>query len=150
MAVADSAPWIIRLGAQRRRAAIGGGVAVVATALVAILAWAAFHHPATSPPATAAAAGVSGVVVIEGGPLPGVRAVRWAPLVVEGTTAAGPRLMRHRMTDGKGRFTLRLPPGRYTVTAVIFGGEALGSQPHSKVLVTRGQPVRVRITGYVN
>jgi hypothetical protein len=68
-----------------------------------------------------------GDVVTEGGPpvLGGgsdIHPIRWAPLLVTGLTAAGKRLVRRLAADRQGRFELALPPGRYTVTAVIYQG----------------------------
>lgn len=138
---------------KRRR--LGIVVAVVALALLAAVGWSAWRHSAGRPPVVAAPTAVSGVVEIEGGPPPppgqsDVHPIS-SPLVVTGETAAGARLVRHLSADSHGRFAVKLPPGIYTVTALIFGSttRSLASQPHAKVTVKRGHPVRVRIVSQI-
>jgi hypothetical protein len=128
----------------------------VALTLVAALVTLEQRHPAPSPVTTRPAPTVTGSVVIEGGlavdpqsgthPMPSVR------LVIVGTTAAGARITRHLRTDAAGHFSLNLPAGRYTVTAIAFGPATrpLSTQPHTRVTVTAGHPVAIRIAGHVH
>jgi hypothetical protein len=60
-------------------------------------------------------------------------------------------LVRHLRADSNGRFALNLPPGIYTVTGLVFGSttRSLASQPHTKVTVKRGHPVRIRIVSQI-
>jgi hypothetical protein len=102
---------------------------------------------------------VIGVVQVEGGPfvidgsgsVSNSHPLRHAKLVVTGTTAGGAALHRQFRADALGRFKLNLPAGQYTVTAIAYGPPTrpLSSQPHAKVTVTTGRPVRIRITGHV-
>lgn len=97
---------------------------------------------------------VSGAVVIVGGPAPppgstatnGARPDAHAQIVVTGTTAVGAHLLRRLSADASGHFTLRLPPGVYTVAAVVDKGAPLARQPQDQITVTRGHPVRAHIT----
>jgi hypothetical protein len=95
---------------------------------------------------------VSGQVMLVGGPLTssglttGARPDPHAHIVVTGTTAAGARLLRSFTADASGHFALKLPPGVYSVAAVIDPGAPLARQPQKKITVTRGRPVRARIT----
>jgi hypothetical protein len=98
---------------------------------------------------------VSGWVVIDGGAaiadnggVVDLRAVRAARLLITGRTVAGTRLVRRSTTGKDGRFRLRLPPGRYAVTAEIFPSAPI--EPHRLVTVTAGHAVTVRITGHVH
>lgn len=94
---------------------------------------------------------VLGVVVVEGGPLPQPaqsdgRPVDSAPLVVRGRTQSGHVLVRRLTADGRGRFRLTLPPGRYRITAPIFGNVR---GPHRRVVVHAGRTLHVRLVGDV-
>jgi predicted phage tail protein len=107
----------------------------------------------TSTPA-ARSGTVSGLVVIEGGSqvasnggVAELRTVKAAPLVITSRTTAGRRLVRHSRTDARGRFRLRLPAGRYTVTARVFPVAPV--QPHRIVVVIAGKAVAVTIKGTV-
>jgi hypothetical protein len=146
------------LSAANKRSVAVAALVIVIVAVLAIFGWSEWRHTTGTPAVSTAPAAVSGVVVYEGGPPPppgsnqsDIHPVPSAPLVVKGTTAAGIRLLRHLSTDSHGRFTLNLPPGVYTVTAVIFGpaSRSLATQPHAKVIVRRGHPVRIQIKGYV-
>jgi hypothetical protein len=114
--------------------------AVLVVALVTILGWSESRHTATAPTVNAVA--VAGRVLLEGGPVGsyGVHPVA-APLVVTGTTTAGAHVLRRLTSDRAGRFTLNLPPGAYTITAVIGSDE-----PHAKIAVRPGHPVRTLIS----
>ena len=127
-------------------------VTVVVLALVVVFAWPEWNSTSVAPTTTMPA--VSGVVVEEGGPLPlpgqsDIRPMRSMPLLVRGTTTSGVHVLRHLVTDGHGRFALKLPPGIYTITAEIYTSNPTGFEPHAKVTVIRGQPVHVRITDQV-
>ena len=95
---------------------------------------------------------LSGVVLIEGGPLqlngqtPGIRRLPSARLVVTGRTTSGARLARHLTADTDGRFALEVPAGTYTVTALIVQNSPMAQQPSQKVKVRDGRAVHVRIT----
>lgn len=111
-------------------------------------------YPASRP---ASAATVTGRVVIEGGSptLPGqsdVHPVGFARIVASGTTTSGLQVSRHLRADTHGVFQLALPPGVYTLTAVIFGpaSRALAKQPHVKVTVKDERSLHVQIKGHVN
>jgi hypothetical protein len=115
------------------------------------------HPSAPSSVTTKPAATVTGSVVFEGGlavePQSGIHPVlRYARLVIVGVTTAGARITRHARADVAGHFSLNLPPGRYTVTALAFGPATrpLSTQPHTRVTVTPGHPVAIRITGHVH
>ncbi len=96
---------------------------------------------------------ISGLVVVEGGPPPlpgqspsGVRRVKNAPIRITGETAAGARMVANLTSDGRGRFRIDLPTGRYTIIARIFRSAPTQPQVDS-VVVNGGQTTRVRITG---
>ena len=104
---------------------------------------------------------VEGRVFINGGQVPARLETRFgrpdgsAQLVVQGFTTAGRRLTRRLTADQSGRFTLQLPPGHYTVFALVFGvsylTQGLASQPHARVTVARDRrvPPVVRIIANV-
>ena len=129
-------------------------LAVVVAATALGVGWFALRWTAGTPPASTRATTVSGLVVIEGGPPPppgstaadGARPDPHARIVVTGTTDAGGQVVRRSTADAYGRFALHLPPGAYTLAAVVDGGAPLGDQPHTRITVTRGHPVRARIT----
>jgi hypothetical protein len=114
------------------------------------------QQSAPSSVTTRAAATVTGAVVIDGGFVPEGRSdfhpARSVRLVIVGVTAAGARITRHLRTDVAGHFSLNLEPGGYTVTALAFGPATrpLSTQPHTRVTVTPGHPVAIRITGHVH
>jgi hypothetical protein len=64
--------------------------------------------------------------------------------------ATGRALHRRFTTDADGRFTVRLPDGRYTVVATVFGASSnpLQSPAQETVVVRGGRPVRARIIGH--
>ena len=59
--------------------------------------------------ASATSSGISGTLRLVGGPAPGVRRLTHAKVDV----LAGERVVATMRTDGRGRFRLTLPPGRY-------------------------------------
>ena len=59
--------------------------------------------------ASATSSGISGTLRLVGGPAPGVRRLTHAKVDV----LAGERVVATMTTDGRGRFRLTLPPGRY-------------------------------------
>jgi hypothetical protein len=133
---------------RRRAQVVGATVVVFVVGLLAILGWSQWHHSTSGVSAGAGgSAPVSGVVSWEGGPAVPVgsppRVVKHALLVVSGTTLAGLNITRHATTNGLGRFQLRLPPGRYVITARVFGS------PHSTIVVKRGQPIQLHIVEQV-
>lgn len=122
-------------------------------AAAAFVVWA--EHRGSAPPPPLTNPTVLGRVVIEGGkdPSPGrsdIHPIPSARLVVIGVTATGDRLVKHLRADVHGRFALRLPPGRYTVTAPIFepARRPLSDEPRARVTVTGGRPVRIQLKGY--
>jgi hypothetical protein len=101
---------------------------------------------------------LSGSVVIEGGPPvtsstggTDIHPLRHARLIIKGTTARGVTLLRHLRADNEGDFTVILPPGRYTATALAYGpaSRPLSSQPHSPITVASRSFLYVRLTGHV-
>ena len=137
--------------ALRQRRLIAAPV-IAAVVLVAIFGWSESRYGTGPPAASTVPTSVSGVVLIEGGP------VQWAViprafarcdrprLVVTGTTSAGARLVRHLTANTDGRFTLTVPAGTYTVTALIIRNARMTERPSQKITVRGGHPVRVRIT----
>ena len=142
--------------------ALGGGglrwapTAAVVTIVLAVgggLAW--FGWNSTKPGAPrvaspAASAIVTGDVAVEGGAtqLSGsdIQPIRSAPMLVTGFTTPGRRVARRFTADRRGHFTLKLPPGRYTVTAVLYQGSIpLGQEPHTTVHVRAGQQPHIQI-----
>jgi hypothetical protein len=132
------------------------GVTRVRFALAALLALAApgcFAGSSSGPPPPPGT--VSGLVVVGAGPpavsdnggIADLRPVRAAPVVVAGRTAAGARIVRRSATDRLGRFRVRLPAGRYSVTATILPGAP--AQPHRSVVVRPGRVDRIRLTAHV-
>jgi hypothetical protein len=122
------------------------GVALLAVAAgIALIGW---HH-SSGGPATARRATlipVAGVVEMQGGATvvnsggPDLHPIRSAQVLVSGVTLSGRRLHRQMSADRRGRFTLRLLPGDYRFTAVLFQGAVPFSQePHTIVHVRRGQ-----------
>jgi hypothetical protein len=130
---------------------------LLAAIAVVLLAWERQQPGPSSVTTTRSAPTVTGAVVIKGGPTvmtashSDTRPVRSVRLRIVGVTTAGTRITRHTMTDGAGRFASSLPPGVFTITAVMFGpaSRPLNMQPHQRVVVRRGHPVHVQITGYV-
>ena len=83
-----------------------------------------------------------GVVAVEGGktefsPLPGVN-----------VRVVGGGVSRRLRSDRYGRFHIRLPAGRYVVTAVFAGG-GTGSDPRKSVVVSAGKPSRVKLIEFL-
>lgn len=95
---------------------------------------------------------VSGLVVIEGGPAvvsgqSDVRPVKNAIIDVSGRSAAGGIIVCLLTANGRGRFRVVLPPGRYKLIARIF--PANPDHPQRSVVVEAGQSIRVLLKGYV-
>ena len=141
---------LVWLGSGRRRWA---GTAVVA-AIVVGLAWFGWHsteHTALRAAGPSAVAVVSGDVVVEGGltQVAGesdIRPIRSAPMLVTGFTASGGRVARRFTADREGHFHLKLLPGGYTVTAVLYQGAIpLAQEPHATVHVRARQQPYIRI-----
>jgi hypothetical protein len=128
---------------------------VIALVLLAIPVWTTTRSQSPSLPAKSAVARpavVSGVVGIDldvEGNGSGYHPQPYARIVVTGNPAAGTPVVRRFTADGLGRFKLALPPGRYTVTAIVVGPATtpLSWQPHTRVTVIRGHPVNIRLTG---
>jgi hypothetical protein len=105
-------------------------------------------------PDSVRATAVSGNVVISGGPPPppgsdqtnDTHPDSHAGIVVSGTTAAGAHAYRLLFANARGHFALALPPGVYTITAVVPGGGSLAGMPHHRITVTPGRPAHVRLT----
>ena len=156
MTVLERKVVVAKFGVTRRSLSIClGGVVIVA--LLAVMAWSQRPHGSPSVSASGRPA-VVGVVRIEGGPAvvngsggSDVRPLRNATVIVSGTTAGGAALHRQFRADAQGRFSVNLPAGHYTVTAIAFSNllPSLSRQPHAKVNVTPGRPVKIRLTGHV-
>jgi hypothetical protein len=87
-----------------------------------------------------------GLVVMQGGPAlvnPTGTLLKNARIALTITTPTGGRYVSHPATDAHGRFSLRLPPGWYTLTA-RFNYPLL--PPLAAVQVKADQVVRVRFT----
>lgn len=149
---------VVLAATPHRRPAWLRRVALAAVLLlcgVVAYAWSASgpSHSAQAPPGVGYS--VTGIVVTEGGPPPvtpggsDVRPDANATLIVIGVRANGMHLRRTDTTDRHGRFALRLPPGRYIVSAVEFGQLPLSRQPRATVRVVSGKPVHIRLKGYV-
>jgi hypothetical protein len=70
-----------------------------------------------------------------------------AHVLITGRTAAGARLVRRARTDAHGDFRLRLPAGRYVVTAKV---EPFAPMFRHRVVVVRpGQVTTVWIASYL-
>ncbi len=154
MAAAESHPPILALRGLNRRH-LTAAVVVAALVALATLGWSEWHG-SSKPTATATHQGtptaVSGVVLIEGGPPPppgstahGAQGDAHARIVVTGTTSLGAHLLRRFTADAHGRFALKLPPGTYSVAAVVDTTAPLASQPHQQITVAGGHPVQARI-----
>jgi hypothetical protein len=140
----------------------GGGwkrKALAATIVVALAGGIAWFGWRSSVPASHLAGGanvvaITGDVLVEGGPVTEVgenrldlHTMRSVPVLVTGTTGSGRRVVRRFSADRQGHFNLRLPPGRYTFTAVLYqGGIPLTQEPHATVHIRPGQQQpRIRI-----
>jgi hypothetical protein len=129
---------------RMRMARIGVPLLAVAAG-IALIGW---HH-SSGGPATArrtTVIPVDGVVETQGGATvvnpggPDLHPIRSAQVLVSGVNLSGRRLHRRMSADRRGRFTLRLPPGNYRFTAVLYQGAIpLSQEPHTSVHVPRGQ-----------
>ncbi len=132
--------------------------ALAATIVVALAGGVAWFGWRSTVPASRVAGGanlvaITGEALVEGGPLNVVgsnrldlHAMRSVPVLVTGITGQGQRVVRRFSADRQGRFTLTLPPGRYTFTAVLYqGGIPLTQEPHTTVHIRPGQQPRIRI-----
>jgi hypothetical protein len=143
---------VSRLGVGKKRRLIVATLVAVAVALLSALGWSEWRSTTGAAAGSAVPTMVSGVVLIEGGPMTvsgqtaGTRPLSHARLVVAGTTNAGARLLRHLNANTNGRFALRLPAGTYVVTALIIHNAPMGQQPNQKITVRSGHAVRVPIT----
>jgi hypothetical protein len=125
---------------------------MVAAVLLTSVAWMSPWHPSSIAPASHAPTVMAGSVVIEGGPILGgsdSRPAKLMPIEITGVTAGGRAFYHNLSTDKQGRFTLKLPPGRYLVRALLFSGLTTARQPHEIVTVGPGKPIHVRITAHV-
>jgi hypothetical protein len=133
-------------------------VGMVGTTIVLVLAgglaWFGWHSTEPTAPRAAgptAVAVVTGDVVVEGGltQVSGgsdIQPVRSAPMLVTGFTTSGRRVARRFTADREGHFRLKLLPGRYTVTAVLYQGSIpLAQEPHATVHVRAGQQPHIQI-----
>lgn len=91
--------------------------------------------------AAAAPGTITGLVAIEGGKVAGPQPQPFAWVDVKGRTT------RHITVGSDGRFRLVLPPGTYTVIALLFDGRTRG--PQRQVTIASGQTVRIRLLGYI-
>jgi hypothetical protein len=64
--------------------------------------------------------------------------------------ATGNMLVRHLKTDGKGRFRIDLPPGRYRVGSTFTASEPLAEAARKVMLVQAGRVVHLRLTEAVH
>lgn len=118
------------------------------------LAWFGWHSTKPAAPrgdGPTAVAIVTGDVLVEGGlpQAPGgsdIHPIRSAPMLVAGFTPSGRRVARRFTADREGHFDLKLLPGRYTVTAVLYQGSIpLAQEPHATVHVWAGQQPEIQI-----
>jgi hypothetical protein len=122
---------------------------LVAAVLAALLAWSASRPHSTTSGATTPVAVQGRVVSVGGGYLGGALPVRSAPLLVSGQTTTGTAVHRKLFfADQNGRFTVKLPPGVYTITAPLNYSQGTGQprQPHVTFTVKPGAPLHVQIT----
>jgi hypothetical protein len=122
-------------------------VAVVAATIILVVAallWLGSRVSVTLP-----SPAISGVVVLDTGPPLGsrqaVHPIRHAAMAITGSTTLGIRVVRYFRADRRGRFSLRVPPGVYVVTAVVDGSPTMGGQPHEEIMVAGGHPIHVRL-----
>jgi hypothetical protein len=93
---------------------------------------------------------VVGRVVLSGGPArpdpkeprPATNTALW--FVAKPSTGAP--LVRNVRTDGEGRFSVILPPGRYRFGATFTATAPLARAPRKVMLVRAGRDVHVRLT----
>jgi hypothetical protein len=124
--------------------------ATIALALAGGVAWFGWRSTVpTSRVAGLAVVPITGAVVTEGGTQiqgAGSRPIRSAPMLVAGVTTSGRRIVRRFTADRQGHFQLKLPPGRYTFTAVIYQGAIpLAQEPHATAHIRPGQQPHIRI-----
>jgi hypothetical protein len=131
------------------------GIGAAGIAIAVVIAAIAWHHSSTGP-GTSARTGlvpIAGLVETQGGatvvnPGPDLHPIRSAQVLVSGVTLSGRRVHRRMSADRRGRFTLRLLPGNYRFTAVLYQGAIpLSQEPHASIHVRRGQllPLTVSI-----
>jgi hypothetical protein len=148
----EGPPRIAWFGSGGRR---WTGAVVVATIVLALgggLAWFAWHSTQRTTPhvAGSTAIALTGDVAVEGGAPESsgsdINPIRSAPMLVTGITNSGRRVTRRFTADRHGHFKLVLPPGRYTVTAVLYQGAIpLAREPHATVRVRAGQQPNIHI-----
>jgi len=144
---------LVSLGIGGGRCARTAAVVTIVLALAGGLAWFGWHS--TDPRAPRARGQtantvVTGDVLVEGGAPRGsdsdIQPIRSAPMLVTGQTASGRRVARRFWAGRRGHFRLKLPPGTYTVTAVLYQGSIpLAQEPHATVHVRAGKEPHVRI-----
>jgi hypothetical protein len=118
----------------RQATGVGGVMVLVA---LAILAWSDSRNTTQRVGSTVPVA-VSGSVIFAGGPAPGTpHPYGRARLSVTGVTASGARLLRYCQADRRGRFSVGLPAGTYTVR--------VAGQRAKHVTIRAGHPVRLRL-----
>jgi hypothetical protein len=121
-------------------------VAMLMVAGMAAFAWWHWQAAPTGSAPSAVSAPVSGVVVTLGWlKQPGAHPIPSVRLLVTGSTTSDTRLTRHLTADGQGHFALRLPPGNYTMTALLSQALPTRFEPHTWFIVRRGQPQHIRI-----
>jgi len=122
--------------------------AVACIAMVAAVAGCGHGSTASLSPsptrASAVPAGIDGLLTEEGGPLPEGSPLPEPNVRIEVHRGgeAGEVVERIR-TDANGRFSVNLPPGRYTAVPVPWGDEAV--LPTSPVTVRAGERVQVHV-----
>src|SRR6185312_4518235 len=153
-------PRLVWIGSGARGVRRTAVVAALVLAVGGGFAWFGWHsteRTATPQRASSTSVVVTGDVVVEGVVVGGgvqaprsVIPIRSAPMLVPGFTASGRRVARRLEVDRHGHFRLKLVPGRYTFTVVIYqGSTSLAHEPHATVRVRSGHPARVRITQHV-
>lgn len=132
------------LHVSRRGSVLATGLVVAIILVIVAFVWAQQRHSASHSSAT-----VTGFLGTDSGPGASFHPSRFVAVLVAGETAAGTHLVRHLRTNGRGRFAVKLPPGRYRLTGLAFAasGLPLKAQPQATISVRRGHPVHVRIVG---
>jgi hypothetical protein len=104
--------------------------------LVAVLLASGCMGGSAAPPGT-----ITGSVSMEGGKASGPQPRPFARVEIRGSAT------RRISADSNGRFRVVLPPGKYTVLALLFDGRT--HDPQRQITLASGQTVRIRLFGYI-